>query len=645
MTVSRAGAKNFWAFVSLFVVGIPVVASTRVSRRLRGGTMFVSVQGAGQAEAGNHARPLSPDFFENGDGYVQKDQPVANRPWVQKDNAGLYQHPWIAADGSGVPELDSSFSLRLAIWHERAANVTLGCNKPGCTATTVLLAFDGNTEIGRHCSMNLNVHPTDFDDQYSGERVEFVRINGITVNMDCFPMRSGCNESTQQATFPCMTDFSLNEIMNETGILEITAKIPTVVDECPYQGNYLSAVPTVTCLVTPKPTPPPPAPAGVMARPSSVERTYVIKRAPFRCPDRGCQASALLSPWDVDAQTHPVNMSLVDAAVTFSSCSLSVNIYQTDFDQSDGTNETVEYVRIANVTAASNIVPGHNPCRAKWAGTPMSDTSIIFPAVSAFDVTQAVTEAKPILVEAKISPHVDECGYDGYLLNGFAVLNCSFTFASQAEEGSMPLAGETTVAPPRETTSSIATGTETETTAAPAERTTSTLGDESTTASAGGTASTPGANVTAAPAGDAALFRGSDTTVGSEGRTASTSGAATTSSIATGTETETTAAPAERTTSTLGDESTTASAGGTASTPGANVTAAPAGDAALLHGSDTTVGSEGRTASTSGAATTASLARGTASTSGAQTTAPGPSTTTAFGSSNTTTAALAFLEQ
>merc|ERR1719198_2382454 len=136
-------------------------------------------------------------------------------------------------------------------------NGTMACAAAGCIANATLQAFDGATEIASHCKFSLYLHPTDFDDQYSGERLTFISVNGATVNTDCFPMVSGCNMTTQAPMFSCLRDLSLDSLIDSTGTLRIAAQISDVVDECPYQGNLLSAVPMVTCLVQPKPTPAP----------------------------------------------------------------------------------------------------------------------------------------------------------------------------------------------------------------------------------------------------------------------------------------------------------------------------------------------------------------------------------------------------
>jgi len=164
-------------------------------------------------------------------------------------------------------------------YQERAVNTTIQCREPGCIASTYLQAFNGNTETATHCKLSLFLHPTDFDDQYSGERLTFIKVNGITVNTDCFPMVSGCNASAQAPMFSCLQELPIDHLIDSTGFLNISAQISDVVDECPYQGNLLSGVPLVTCLVAGKPTPPPGLSGILPPRPvisDTTSRSYLL---------------------------------------------------------------------------------------------------------------------------------------------------------------------------------------------------------------------------------------------------------------------------------------------------------------------------------------------------------------------------------
>jgi len=324
---------------------------------------------------------------------------------------------------------------RLVLWQERAVNTTLTCASAGCTASVPLQAFDGSTEMGHNCKLNLGLHPTDFDDQYSGERLDFIQLNGRSVNADCFPMVTGCNATTQAPLFPCLQQLPLDGVINETGTLLISVKISDMVDECPFEGNLLSAVPVVTCMVAPKrllvsgadgpylgnalsytpADPNPSAVAGSVGTPAATlpdvppMPSSVNVSVPIRCQEHGCVALK--------------SVNLTSLGLNFSSCALTLSVFQTDYDQSDGTIEQVEYISLNSVKLATNTTPGKNPCRAEWAGQPLPHTQYEYIAISNQDITSEALKGL-LAFEAKITDHVDECAYNGYLLNALARISC-----------------------------------------------------------------------------------------------------------------------------------------------------------------------------------------------------------------------------
>lgn len=315
-----------------------------------------------------------------------------------------------------LPPKDSA--KRLLTWTERAVNTSLVCADPGCTATTQLVVYDPATEQAEHCHLSLLMHPTDFDDQYSGERLEWVDINNVTVNRDCFPMENGCNETTQKPMFHCINDLSLDSIIDSTGVLNISARIPDVVDECPYEGNLLSAVPVVTCMVTPlvpEPEEPPPPEPVLPEVPTTAQ--YVYRKGPLKCMERGCIART--------------SFNLNETAVSLQECMMRVSVYQTDYDEEEGTVELIEYVTVDGTTLGTNYKPGGNPCRDEWAGRPRGEELIVLQDDD-YNVTQDAQDGH-LEVEMKISRHVDECSYEGYLLNGFVELNCTLAPPPESE--------------------------------------------------------------------------------------------------------------------------------------------------------------------------------------------------------------------
>jgi len=453
-----------------------------------------------QAGLGNHAVETGAWRMTGGGQWVQDYRPGKqtkdgdrNAAWFE---AGINQY-----DGFGrakVPYPDTGKALTQAgTWLERSYNGTLTCAAPGCIANATIQLFDSQRELWSNCKMNFNVHPTDFDDQYSGERLTFIMVNGATVNTDCFPMVSGCNATAQRPMFSCLRDMSLDHLIDDSGELRIAAQISDVVDECPYQGNLLSAVPVVTCLVSPKPTV---APMGQPSYPPLPELrtvpvtprpTQLYTSAPLRCPERGCTAYAELY---FDSQNYSLQQ-----------CLMNVRINQTDFDNDEGTVEQIEFLKVGNATLRSNVSTGVNPCRSAWRGTPMAQNEIMHVLVSGHDVT-ANASTGMISVSAKITPHVDECAQNGYLLDGFVEVNCTLgellqagsnaTERSNATENSTVLANATATengtAVANSTTEAVANG-------SAASNATSTEASNASSTANGTAAVAPAAN-TSAPA-------------------------------------------------------------------------------------------------------------------------------------------------
>jgi len=334
-----------------------------------------------------------------------------------------------------APVLDSP-RLFVATQQERAVNTTIACQSAGCEAHTVLQAFNGNQEHATHCKLSLFLHPTDFDDSYSGERLTFIKVNGVTVNTDCFPMVSGCNASLQRPMFPCLQDLPLDSIIDQSGTLNISAQISDTVDECPYQGNLLSGVPLVTCLVAPQPKEAPtPKPVGVKLGPlhgEPPEVSFFHVSAALRCPYRGCVATANLRIGS-------------DPASRLSQCKLNVKIYQTDFDNEENTNETLEFVQVSGATVVERVSPGQNPCRAAWAGHALSPADAEHELLRDHDVTADASRGL-VSVTAKITDHVDECAHDGYLLDGLVDMNCTLRPLSTLAEENVTDASATLIA-------------------------------------------------------------------------------------------------------------------------------------------------------------------------------------------------------
>jgi len=337
--------------------------------------------------------------------------------------AGWFDSSVQQTDALGRIKAPSPLSpKRYITWHERSVNTTLSCVEPGCSATSSLQAFDGTHERARHCRLNVYVKPTDYDEQYSGERVEWISVNDVTVSLNCEPLMSGCNATAQRPYFPCVMDLNLDKLMPSSGTLQLAAKIPQVVDECPYRGSLLYAVPVITCLVTEQPMGayrgPNYPPRGVGGAPSGHQEIEVFANgtirviAPLKCPERGCTASTV--------------MVLNYTAASFSDCRLTVRVNLTDYDNLEWSTPTelIEFVKVEGTNVSSNLNPGKNPCRARYAGTPLPPREMQQTLVDSADVT-ANSGDGVLMVEAKISGLVDECASGGNLFDGMAEVVCA----------------------------------------------------------------------------------------------------------------------------------------------------------------------------------------------------------------------------
>lgn len=386
-----------------------------------------SASGINQEAWQTHYPALDPSIA--GQGHGSRWRETAAGIWVQdfqeKELGGSHTH-----QGNLEPEFfDSSVNQIDALgrrksphpqsakwhldWQERTVNTTLTCADPGCMANSTLLLFNPASEQVTDCYFGLHLHPTDFDDQYSGERLEWIQVSGSTVNADCFPSERGCRaDGTQVDLFSCVQDFPIDSLVDKsTGTLAVAAKISDVVDECPYQNNLLSGIPIVTCLVRPLPPPPletdPQVPTTVL---TFFNESFLLEE-PLHCTERGCEAHAMFS----------INKT----AVIFQSCTMTIKVYQTDFDGEEGAAETIEFIKLNGVELATNVAPGKNPCKSERLGTPLNEEDRVYEVVANKDITaQATSQGGRMVVEGKISPLVDECAHSGYLLDGMISVSC-----------------------------------------------------------------------------------------------------------------------------------------------------------------------------------------------------------------------------
>jgi hypothetical protein len=300
-------------------------------------------------------------------------------------------------------------SLDMSSWSERTRTTSFSCADPGCVANSALIVLDAAKEQHQHCLLNIGVHATDFDDEYSNEIIEMLTINGQRLN-DCKPMASGCNDKrpkSQRDLYPCVTDFGLSDQVLSSGTLNISAKLSPKVDECPVDGNLLSGTVKVTCFVR-NITDSVQAAVTKAQQASATKRpTNVTKEVLLQCKKPGCVA------WqEVD----------LGEAVLNSTCKLTVKLNQTDFDGDHGSSEELEFIQVDGVNVTQSVKPGRNPCKEMSLGNLSNNETVgPFTAIDNVDVKPGFK----VNVTSKISDMVDECGRDGFLLDAIATVICT----------------------------------------------------------------------------------------------------------------------------------------------------------------------------------------------------------------------------
>lgn len=337
-------------------------------------------------------------------------------------SAGWFEAAVDEFDAYGRKRYPATSPRRFVTWQERAVNTTLKCVDPGCEASASLQAFNGNAEQARSCKLSVFVKPTDYEQRYSTEAVEWISVNGANISLDCKPKLSGCNATAPLPYYPCVQDVNIDKLITSSGTLQLAAKISQTVDECPYQGNLLYAVPIVACLVAdqqPAPYYPHNNPRNTgtnltFGSTSTFNPTTMMLQtvAPLKCQAQGCTATAMLS--------------LNSTAMTFSKCSLTVKINTTDFDNKEWKQpaEMLEFIKVEGASVQTQFNPKMNPCRDRDAGKTVKPSMIEKTVVNAADVTADASDGT-LVVEAKISQMVDECAMDGNLLDGIVNVSCS----------------------------------------------------------------------------------------------------------------------------------------------------------------------------------------------------------------------------
>jgi hypothetical protein len=377
--------------------------------------------------AGNHRE--TGEWYRGKGGTWQESYVSSNTydPILGTSSSGSSQNLPAAWFDGGVQQLDGygrkkypgiGSPRNFLDWEERSVNTTLECKAAGCTANASLLApFNFNTEVVKNCRLSVHFHPTDFDDWANGEYVDWVEVNNVKVSTKCHPYMDGCNKTARRPLLPCVSDEPLDMLMTQNGDFKIAAKISEFVDECPYNNNLLSAVPMITCLVSSKEKQ---AAAWSDAGTSLLNDPHAVcvNEMPLQCKDKGCTASVQI----------PVNKTCAGLG----QCLLSVVVNQTDFDNGDGTPETIEFIQVDKTNVSSNLKPGKNPCKSQWSGSPLTPAQMNYSAVK--DHVLNVTTGL-VTVTGKISKYVDECASNGYLFDAMAIVTCSRKPASLIQTG------------------------------------------------------------------------------------------------------------------------------------------------------------------------------------------------------------------
>eukprot|EP00933_Yihiella_yeosuensis_P061281 TRINITY_DN64087_c0_g1_i1.p1 TRINITY_DN64087_c0_g1~~TRINITY_DN64087_c0_g1_i1.p1 ORF type:complete len:540 (+),score=98.76 TRINITY_DN64087_c0_g1_i1:66-1685(+) len=123
----------------------------------------------------------------------------------------------------------------------------------------------------------------------------------------------------------------------------------------------------------------------------------------LRCKEVGCTASSRLNLFDPDVEEAEF-------------CRLSIHVHPTDYDN-ENSKEFVKSWRVNDHIATGICNPWRQGCNDK-------DAQILVPCLEGLKVDQLLSGKGHVIIEGTLNEMVDECPYDGYLLNGVAVGAC-----------------------------------------------------------------------------------------------------------------------------------------------------------------------------------------------------------------------------
>jgi len=356
-------------------------------------------------------------------GWVQDYQTTPDGGAVNPSSADWFDNSVHQVDGFGrkmEPSLDDGARLLATGWQEKSVNTTLSCKAIGCNASSSLQLYDPKTQEAKLCSLSIDIHATDYDDDFSREHVEFWKVNGYIATRECNPRARGCNATAERPLYPCLNGFNVDHIINTAGTLLIEGQNSKMVDECPYKGNLLSGVAMATCMVRNKNTNTTNGNGNdiqMVAKPPAVLFTQsdLFSKAVLKCDTPGCSAEA----------TVHISPAI---ALNGGKCTMNVSVHQTDFDHNLGLPEQIDFIQVEGVNiSTAPIQPGKNPCNSEYKGTNVTVADKIFSAIQSYDITHLVTKSDflgMLKVKGKISDQVDECAFEGHLLNGNVTVQC-----------------------------------------------------------------------------------------------------------------------------------------------------------------------------------------------------------------------------
>jgi len=203
-------------------------------------------------------------------------------------------------------------------------------------------------------------------------------------------------------------------LLQGNGTIMLEGTNTKMVDECPYEGNLLSGVATVTCLVRNRTVETPVIKAKAKVSEPESPSLAINVSSPLQCSTPGCTATTLI-------HMDP------GLAMLGGKCKMNVTLVQTDFDDALGVPEQVDFLLLeGSGNLSTNVKPGKNPCTAKMLGKPLKPDEQLYPLVANHDITEVVKNGYGTLrISGKISEMVDECASQGrFLLDGFVAVIC-----------------------------------------------------------------------------------------------------------------------------------------------------------------------------------------------------------------------------